>query len=215
MPTITQILPQKRRQNRRNIHLDGQFAFGCNINVVAKFHLREGLSLTPEQIREIQLGEVKQECFDRALRFLETRLHGRSELSTKLMRHEYGQLVVQAVLDDLTRMSYLDDERFAREFAASAAGRRQFGRRRTMMELMRKGIDRATAERALDQVYESHDDLAAARRLIEKKVPSLRRLPPQTARRRLAGQLLRRGFDYETIRPLIHEMLGDAGDPDA
>jgi regulatory protein len=142
------------------------------------------------------------------LRFLETRLHGRAELSTKLMRHEYGQTVVQVVLDDLTRMAYLDDERFAREFAASAAGRRQFGRRRTMMELMRKGIDRATADRALDQVYESHDDLAAARRLIEKKVPSLKRLPPETARRRLAGQLLRRGFDYQTIRPLIDEVLG-------
>jgi regulatory protein len=208
MPTITQILPQKRRANRRNVHLDGQFAFGCNINVVAKFRLREGMTLTPEQVREIQLGEVKQECFDRALKFLAVRLHGRGELSTKLMRHEYGQTVVQAVLDDLTRLEYIDDERFAREFAAAATGRRQFGRRRAMMELMRKGIDRGVANRALDQVYETHDDLTAARTLIEKKAPALKRLSAQVARRRLAGQLLRRGFDYQTVAPLIDEALG-------
>ncbi len=208
MPTITQILPQKRRANRRNIYLDGQFAFGCNVNVVARFRLREGMVLTAEQVRDIQMGEVKQECLDRALKFLQMRFHGRSELSTKLMRQEYGPAVVESVLDDLTRMGYLDDERFAREFAASAARRRQFGRRRSMMELMKKGIARPTAERALDEVYQTHDDLAAARRLIEKKAASLKRLDPQAARRRLAGQLLRHGFDYETIRPLIDEFLG-------
>ena len=30
-----------------------------------------------------------------------------------------------------------------------------------------------------------------------------------TARRRLAGMLLRRGFDYDTVRPVIDEVLGD------
>lgn len=212
MPTITQISPQRRRANRRNIHLDGQFAFGCNVNVVARFRLREGETITPERLREIQLGEVKQECLDRALRFIEMRRHGRSELADKLKRHEYGPTVIEAVLDDLTRMGYLDDEQFALEYIASAARRRQMGRRRAAMELAKKGIDRATADRALGQFYESHDDLAAARQLIEKKLPSLKRLDPQTARRRLTGQLLRRGFDYQAIKPLIDQFIGSDAD---
>jgi regulatory protein len=80
MPVVTQISEQKRRPNRRNVHLDGAFAFGCNLNVVAKFRLREGMTLSEEQVRQIQLGEVKQECFDRALEYLGSRLHSRSEL---------------------------------------------------------------------------------------------------------------------------------------
>ena len=44
MPTITRIDEQRRRKNRRNVYLDGAFAFGCNLNVVAKFRLREGLT---------------------------------------------------------------------------------------------------------------------------------------------------------------------------
>src|SRR3982750_3756989 len=109
MPIVTQISEQKRRPNRRNIYLDGGFAFGCNLNVVAKFRLREGMTLTDEQVRQIELGEVKQECFDRAMEALQSRLHSRAELYTKLMRREYGETVVNAVLDDPARLGYVND----------------------------------------------------------------------------------------------------------
>src|SRR4051794_4577346 len=98
MPVVTRISEQKRRPNRRNIYLDGSFAFGCNLNVVAKFRLREGMNLSEEQVRLIQHGEVKQECFDKAMEALQSRLHSRSELHRKLMRREYGEEVVTAVL---------------------------------------------------------------------------------------------------------------------
>jgi regulatory protein len=53
LPTITRIAEQKRRPNRRNVYLDGAFAFGCNVKVVARFRLREGMTLSPEQVRQI------------------------------------------------------------------------------------------------------------------------------------------------------------------
>jgi regulatory protein len=212
MPTITRITEQKRRANRRNIFLDGAFAFGCNLNVVARFRLREGQQLSEEQVREIEVGEVRQECFDHAMRYLESRLHSRAELQRKLMRHEYGQRIVEAVLEDLGRLGYLDDARFAQSTALSAAEHKHHGRRRAFMELMKKGVDRTTADQALEKVYDTHDSLGTARELARKKAPSLRRLDPVTARRRLAGMLLRRGFDYETVRPVIDEVLDSEGE---
>src|SRR5215211_4139369 len=99
MPVVTRISEQKRRANRRNVYLDGSFAFGCNLNVVAKFRLRTGMNLSEEQVREIQLGEVKQECFDAAMRVLESRMQSTAEMRRKLMRKEYGQPIVDAVID--------------------------------------------------------------------------------------------------------------------
>src|SRR2546430_4434950 len=101
MPLITNISEQKRRPNRRNIYLDGKFAFGCNLNVVAKFRLREGMNLSAEQVAAIQQGEVRQECFDQAMKFLQRRMHSRVELQRKLARHEYGEQMIASVLDDL------------------------------------------------------------------------------------------------------------------
>src|SRR3954447_24480842 len=107
MPLITRISEQKRRPNRRNVYLDGAFAFGCNLNVVAKFRLREGMALSVAQLEQIQLGEVKQECFDKAMAYIGSRMHSRSELAKKLARREYGQSVIDAVMEDLVRMGYV------------------------------------------------------------------------------------------------------------
>ena len=214
MPLITKITPTRRNPNRRSIHLDGQFAFALNLNVVAKFRLREGQSLTQAQVDQIQQGEVKQEALDTALKYLELRLHSRSELKSKLARKEFGQAVIDQVLDDLTRLGYLDDARFARTKALSAAQHKHHGRRRAYVELLKSGVKPETANAALDDVYsrENHDSTAAARLLAEKQAPRLRKLDPQTARRRLAAMLQRRGFDYQTIKPVIDRVLrGEPG----
>ena len=70
MPVITQIVEPKARPNRRRIYLDGKFAFTVKLNVVAKFRLREGLTLSPDQITAIEQGEIRQECLDHAMKYL-------------------------------------------------------------------------------------------------------------------------------------------------
>jgi regulatory protein len=208
MPVITKILEQKRRPNRRNVHIDGRFAFGCNLNVVARFRLREGMSLSSEQVEAIKQGEVRQECFDAAMAILQRRLHSRAEMKTKLLRKEYLGDMVEDVLNDLTRLGYVDDARFAKTKALSAAQHRHHGKRRAQLELMKSGVDRTTANRALEDVYDVTDSTAMARELARKKAPSLKRLDPVVAKRRLVGMLLRRGFDFDTIKPVIDEVLG-------
>ncbi len=208
MPTITKIAEQRRSENRRNIHIDGKFAFGCNITVVARFRLREGMSLTPEQIHEIERGEIRQECFDAAMRSLESRLHSRSELRRKLMRKEWGEQIIDGVLDDLKRMDYIDDERFAKTKAQSAAEHKHHGRRRAYLELLRSGITGEVAKKACNDIYAHSDTPTIVRQLAEKQAVRLRKLEPMVARRRLTGFLMRRGYDYDVIRPVMDEVLG-------
>jgi regulatory protein len=209
MPVVTKILEQKRRANRRNIYLDGRFAFGLNDNVVARFRLRVGMNLTDAQVAQIERGEVRQECFDDAMKYLKSRLHSRAELRRKLVRREHPEPMIDEVLSELGRMGYLDDARFAKTKALAAAEHKHHGRRRAFVELLKAGVKREVADAALDDVYEQTDSLAAARMLAEKKAGSLKKLEPLVSRRRLAGMLQRRGFDYETIKPVIDQVLGD------
>src|SRR4051794_27803302 len=214
MPAITRIAEQKRRANRRNIYLDGAFAFGCNLNVVAKFRLREGMNLSAEQVQAIQQGEVRQECFDQAMKFLQRRLHSRAELQRKLMRHEYGEQMIASVLDDLARMGYVDDERFAKTKALAAAQHKQHGRRRAFVELIKAGVKGSVAGKAVEDVYDATDTIGMARQLALKQAPRLRKLDPIVARRRLVGMLQRRGFNYDDIRPVLDEVLGGSESAD-
>jgi regulatory protein len=214
MPQITKIQVQKRRPNRRSVYLDGSFAFGCNLNVIARFRLRQGLELTAEEIELIQKGEIRQECFDAAMRYLESRLHSRRELKTKLTRKEIGESIIEGVLDDLQRMNYLDDARFAVTKAASSARHKHHGPRRAMAELLRAGVKSDVAKKATAEVYQASDSLTIAMNLALRQAPRLKKLDPPVARRRLIGMLLRRGFDFESIKPVVAKVLGKDPDPD-
>lgn len=212
MPHVTQILAQKRHPNRRNIYLDGVFAFGCNVAVVARFRLHSGQRLTADQVEQIRNGQVWQECLDAALKLLESRLHSQAELTRKLMRKQWGKAVIAAVLDDLRRMGYVDDARFAQGRAAWLASASHHGRGRAMTELLRNGVARDVAAAAVESAYRDTDSLAMARQLARKQQSRLRRLDPAVARRRLAAMLQRRGFDYDSIKPVLDEVLGAAAE---
>jgi regulatory protein len=212
MPVITKIEEQKRNPLRGSVHLDGRFAFGCSLNVVAKFALRVGLDLSPQRIEQIKQGELRQECMDDALNILKRRLHSRRELETKLKRKDHVPEIILEVLGDLERLGYVNDERFAKTKALAAADHRHYGRRRAFMELRKSGISTEVAQKALGDVYQERDSSAVARELAMKQAPRLRKLDPMVARRRLVGMLQRRGFSYDEIGPLLDEVLKKADD---
>jgi regulatory protein len=208
MPIVTKITGQRHRPNRRNVYLDGGFAFGCNLNVIARFRLREGMVLTADEVDAIQRGEVRQECFDAAMRYLESRLHSRTELKRKLTRREMGEAVIYGVLNDLERLGYLDDSKFAVAKATSAARHKHHGPRRAVQELMRAGITAEVAKKAATSVYAEMDSAAIAMQLAERQAARLRRLDPVVAKRRLIGMLARRGFDFDAIKQAVEKVLG-------
>lgn len=208
MPIITQIKTPKPRSSRRSVYLDGAFAFACNLNVIVRFGLREGLTLSDNDLIRIRQGEVRQECFDRAVKCLERRLHSRKELIDKLKRQDYPPDLIESVLDQLSEMGYVNDERFAETRLEAAIRHKRQGPNRARLELIKKGVESELAGRITQQVYESCDNMSMARELARRKKGLWSGINPQQARRRLYGMLLRRGFDHDTIRPVVDEILG-------
>jgi regulatory protein len=212
MPTITKISTTKRQPNRPSVYVDGRFAFACSLNVVARFHLREGMSLSAEKLTEIAQGEIRQKCLDRAMRYLQTRLHSRAELQRKLRKAQFSLPLIEQALGDLAKLGYVDDEQFARARVALAAERKHHGKRRATDDLLQRGVSQQVAEQTVGQTYGSGGELMAATKLAEKHAARLRRLDPIVARRRLAGLLSRRGFDYEQVAGVVETVLGPQRD---
>jgi SOS response regulatory protein OraA/RecX len=172
MPLITQILEAKGKGQRRRIYLDGKFAFTIKLNVVARFRLREGMDLSSAQIQQIETGEVRQECLDRAMKYLSGRLHSAAELKRKLLRQEYSPAMIDEILEELKRLGYIDDARFAKTKALSAAQHKHHGPRRAMVELMKAGVKKDVAQGAVGEVYESNDTSGSSRKNPTAKKPS-------------------------------------------
>jgi regulatory protein len=156
--------------------------------------------------------ELKQKCFDSAVRLLTRRPHGLKEISIKL-RKKFEASTVQSIVDRLVALKILDDENFAR-MQAGILVRKKIGKGRAKLELMKRGVDREIIERVIGEVYAANDPAKLAREFAMKKLVGLRRLEPMVARRRLFGALMRRGFNGEVCRTVVKDLLGNKGEWD-
>ena len=116
---------------------------------------------------------------------------------------------VDMVLYKLEKEGLVDDEAFAREWAATRA-RQQIGRARILRELAQKGVDRESAERAVEALDEEEKDAAAV--ALAQKL--LRRYADEADAKRAMAKLMaamaRRGYDFESARRAVEQALNKA-----
>ncbi|MFQ5652107.1 MAG: RecX family transcriptional regulator [bacterium] len=204
--TITKIEAQKKRKNRVSIYLDEAFAFGVDISVVAKFHLKKGNCLDEDDISEILLAEEKKQIKESALRYLAGRAHSEQELRTKLRQKGYSETHVAAVLDELKEARFIDDGEFAHSFVRNRMVNKPMGERGLRHELLRKGVSEEIIDRAVKQAFAEHSQEEIAMRLVERRKERYNGLPEPVQTKRLHDFLMRRGFSWEVVNEVMEKI---------
>lgn len=152
------------------------------------------------------------------LRRLTMSAQTRQQLEQALARKEVPDDVARRVLDRMTEVGLVDDATYAVDYVAARRSARGLSRRSLAMELRRKGVGDADAEQALEGI-DGDSDRDTAKALVERKWMSVSRLDRDAARRRLVGQLARRGFSpglaFEVIREVEAEQGGLGSQPDS
>jgi regulatory protein len=130
----------------------------------------------------------------------------RQQLADLLLRRGVPDDAATAVLDRFTEVGLIDDAAFARAWVSSRQSGRGLARRALRAELQAKGVDREVAAAALEEL-DPQDEWDAARRLVERRMPSMGRLDRQTAERRLMGMLARKGYGGGLAAYVVREAL--------
>ena len=203
MAIITDLVTQKRDKDRVSVFLDGEFAFGLPASVAAG--LRTGQELAPEDIEDLKSKEQTEKAKQNAIKFVSFRPRSVYELQTHLNRKSYEEDVIDQVVDYLTTLGLLDDVAFANYWVEQRETFRPRSRFALSQELRQKGISREV----IDSVLEDVDELAAARRVVEKSSGRWTELPEQVYKEKMAGILQRRGFSYEIVREALEESRQD------
>lgn len=197
MRKITAIEAQKRRPNRVNIHLDGEFAFA--LERITAAWLRVGQELDEKKIEQLQAEDTRERALQQALLFLSYRARSESEIRKNLQKHEIPETVIEETLERLRRDGLANDEQFARAWVENRSAFRPRSRRLMALELRQKGLDNEAAKSALEGV----DDKALAYEAAQKRATRFKGLEWSEFRTKLSGFLARRGFSYSVIAPAV------------
>ena len=121
---------------------------------------------------------------------------------------------IEALVEKLAGLRYVDDQAFASARAASLT-RRGFGERRVGQALRAAGIEEDDAEPAREEARE--EAWAAALRFAERKRIGPFAAAPHdpAARHKAAGAMLRAGHPMEVVRRLLNASPGEIPDSDA
>lgn len=160
---------------------------------------------------------TEQELYNAGLRALMRRAHSIHEMRAYLQRRSAEKEAIDRVIARLRELNYLDDARYALEFARQHANSRRQGRFRIARELRTRGVPDRYTEAALDSVFAETGETELIRARLKRRLAHVR---GSLDRRQVAGiyrSLLRAGFPADTIRAELRGVTrGDASEwPDA
>lgn len=127
-----------------------------------------------------------------------------------LQKRRVPDAAATEVLDRLEQVGLIDDQRFA-AMSFENQRRRQRSTRALRNELRTKGVDAEIIDDVALGVSPETDE-QVARQLVAKRLPAMMRLPAEVRRRRLAGQLARRGFNAGVIGTVLRDLPADPTD---
>ena len=154
--------------------------------------------LDDEQLKELLDRSQKRRAREKALYLLEYRNHSRKELEDKISRVTSREAAREAACH-MQELGLVDDTAYACDCARELVYRKGFARSRARWELEKKGIDRETAEYALDELHADWEEILGD--VVERKYS--RQLTDETGKRRTIQALMRLGYRYEEIRPVL------------
>lgn len=154
-----------------------------------------------------------EELRRRAEEVLVRRLRGKqlsvSEARSVLRENDVDRDTIEDILDEFQHRGYLDDRTLAQLLVTSGVERKGQGRIALSRALSQRGIPRDVVEEALEELPD--DDAERALEFARSKASGMSRLEPDTALRRLLGQLARRGYGGSVAMNAARTALREAG----
>jgi regulatory protein len=191
---------QKRNKKRVNIYLDEEYAFSLSLDEAAK--LRKGQILSDNEVAQLRDEDAVTYAVDSAARFLAVRPRSIHEVRQNLLQKSNPPVVIDAALERMTALGYLDDRAFAEFWVRERNAFKPLSPRALRHELRQKGVPEALIAEVLTDL--DADDMAY--RAATSQSRRLRGSDEHTFREKMHAFLQRRGFSYTTARTVVRQL---------
>lgn len=205
---ISRIESQKKDANRVNIYIDGIYAFGISIDVLAKYNIYESKGISESEISEILIEDIYVRFLNRALDVLLRSPKSEFQIKKYLKELKFKKKgkwyeessnidwdeIFEKVITQLKEYKYINDEEYAKAFVNSRISSKPRGRNILISELISKGINKDIAEGVCNELVD--DEYTLLDRVFKKKYKDQKL---DLGNNKMVGYLLRKGFGWDLI----------------
>jgi regulatory protein len=215
---ITEISPQKNKQDRYNLFVDEEFFCGISSLTLAKENLYKGLEIDNERLEKILFLELENRIFERTAQNITN--HPKTEFQVRryikdIFFKKKGswfskdldinkEKLEEKIISRLTKYGFINDQAYAKAFVESRIKNKPRGKRVLINELRKKGISKDIAENICNSLVEDEEDLL--QKVYAKRYKNEKFSIKDTKK---IQYLQRKGFSWDLIKKLITDDTGE------
>jgi regulatory protein len=152
-----------------------------------------------------------EQAFAKAKHYCAYQERGHTEVKEKLYSFGLRKTDVETILSRLIEENYLNEERFARQFAGGKFRMKKWGRVKIVYELKQKRVSAYNIKEGLEEIDEDEYD-AALKKLALAKWKSLKKDQHIVRQAKTQQYLLQRGYESNLVKAAITEIRQAATD---
>ena len=156
-------------------------------------------------------ADLHKKYLNIALRFLFFFSRSEKEVRDNLLKKNAPYEIIEQIISWLLDHKFIDDEEFARRFIEQRIKLRPRGMRVIKMELRQKGISQEIIEEiTAKNEGEEDNELAMAKRIVEKKIIKYKGLEKRDIYQKLGSHLASKGFNWDIIKQSIDSCINNS-----
>ena len=161
--------------------------------------IKIGDSISPTDINKYDEKMRLQEARDAAFRLLSYRMRSEGEIKKRLADKSFMSNEIDATVNNLKKLNYVNDLEFARAFAKEKVKLKNIGPLLLRSELFKHYIETTLIDRIIQETYDKHDIHTLIEKHLEKKSINKGNLLENVIKKKLDNYLRRKGFSWGQI----------------
>ncbi len=212
---ISKLTQSNRKEDRAVIHLDNGDSFSIHKDLIVENQLWAGKEITDELLLKVQKADLFYKLLDKALRKVSARPQSDNEIRQSLNTYIFkNKLVVEntqieAVMNRLVELGFVDDERFAKHFVERRSGKKSPKELKNL--LRQKRVAPGIIDKVIGEAPDNESEIIG--KLAAKKIKSYshKSLNERDLKQKVLTFLYRKGFDLEKSRTILDKLINSNG----
>ena len=205
LPVVTKITVQKKRKDRFNVFIDGEYSFPISEAVLIKVGLHKGMTLTKERSAEIEKENYDYMAYTTAVNYLSYSLRSEKEVRKKLHEEEISPDAIERALTRLVDQNYVNDRIYGESYTRTAANLNLKGPQLIANELKGKGLSEEDIAFSLKQ-YPHELQLENAQTIAEKQLRKQSWVSSHEAASKIRLHLHQKGYPSDIVLEVMGEI---------
>lgn len=205
MPKITKLERQKHKNSRVSVFVDGEYSFSLTDETVVEYGIFVGADINNFPLEEICKKDRYKQALSSAFMTLSRSAKSEKQLRDALLKKEFESFCVDAVIERLKELNYIDDLRFTKSFVENSSSS---GINAIRFKLKNKGISDEIINSVLENVKDD-DQIVRAVEIIKKQLPRYSKYETFEQKRKLNDFLYRKGYQWDVIKSAIDKVFSE------